>query len=52
MKLKIEYVDGGIQEVVGDYEVHENYIRIEYNSGGYTELIIPLCTVLYLEATI
>lgn len=52
MKLKIEFVDGGIQEIVGDYEVHENHIKIEHNFGGYTELIIPLCTILYLEATV
>ena len=53
MKIKIEYADGGTQEVDGTYKVHENYIELRYaDEDGSFILIVPMDTILYLEATL
>jgi hypothetical protein len=55
MKIKIEYTDANAQEIEGDYEVHDTYIRCKiptFRGENYPwyELIIPMNGIMYFEA--
>ena len=57
MKIKIEYIDGAIQELDKcEYEIHDNYIRIKYNYDGdaylYTDLVVPMHSIMTFEGFI
>ena len=57
MKIKIEYIDGAIQELDKcEYEIHDNYIRIKYNYDGdaylYTDLVVPMNAIITFEGFI
>jgi hypothetical protein len=55
MKIKIEYVDGAIQDLIGTYDVYDNYINVRCDSDegddySWYDVVIPLNSILCLIA--